>query len=235
MIRRPTFLLRDVLGIGGRATRMFAMNAKRIGVMALCLCVVPVAVAGGRETEVAAGWGDFSFDLCESVAPPNYLGVGSGWSVAAPLPAPIEWTVLGVGKFFAPPVACADFKLLLPLQANGYDISDDPTLYGGAGLLYSGSTWKPDRIVCAGDIPLLQGRETAVVRREERVGAAIRAGRVPVESDVSQPHERTAGRDAPSAGATRLAGHGAAEELELCHSVRRTGGETGAGGGRVVE
>ena len=93
------------------------------------------------------------------------------------LPAPIEWTVLGVGKFFAPPVACADFKLLLPLQANGYDISDDPTLYGGAGLLYSGSTWKPDRIVRHGTYHYYRdGKPLSFAVKSELVPLFGRAG-----------------------------------------------------------
>lgn len=86
---------------------------------------------------------DFAFDLRRAV-PPADIWVGSGTGTAAPLPG----TVCGVGAWFSPPWAVPDGRLTVALDIDGRPVPDAVARGAGdRGLLYSGGTWYPDRIV----------------------------------------------------------------------------------------
>jgi len=87
---------------------------------------------------------DFSLNLNACLSPPNHIWVMSGWSTVNP----VSNTVTGVGEFAGPPLACRDFKLTMTFEANGHPVKDiGSTGKRDVGLLYSGGTWKPDRII----------------------------------------------------------------------------------------
>jgi mannosylglycerate hydrolase MGH1-like protein len=86
---------------------------------------------------------DFAFDLRRAVSPAD-IWVGSGTGTVAPLAG----TVCGVGGWFAPPYAVPDGRLTVTLDVAGVPVADAARPGAGdRGLLYSGGTWWPDRVV----------------------------------------------------------------------------------------
>jgi hypothetical protein len=86
---------------------------------------------------------DFAFDLRRAVSPAD-IWVGSGTGTVAPLPG----TVCGAGGWFSPPYAVPDGRLTVALEVDGWLIADTAARGAGdRGLLYTGGTWYPDRIV----------------------------------------------------------------------------------------
>lgn len=89
---------------------------------------------------------DFSFDLRRAV-PPAQLWVGSGTGTVTQLPG----TVCGVGGWFAPPHAAPDSRLTITFDLDGRTIVDGTRPGAGdRGLLPSGGTWRPDRLIREG-------------------------------------------------------------------------------------
>ncbi|GIH14050.1 MGH1-like glycoside hydrolase domain-containing protein [Rugosimonospora africana] len=105
---------------------------------------------------------DFAFDL-RRAAPPADIWVGSGTGTVAPLPG----TVCGVGGWFAPPYAVAGGRLTVEFEVDGAPVADDGQRGAGdRGLLYSGGTWRPDRIVRHGTYHQYRdGRERSIAVR----------------------------------------------------------------------
>jgi len=87
---------------------------------------------------------DFALNLNSCLSPPNHLWVMSGWSAVNP----VTGTVTGAGDCIGPPLAGRDFRLSVTIEANGHTIKDVGSVgKGDVGLLYSGGTWQPDRII----------------------------------------------------------------------------------------
>jgi hypothetical protein len=86
---------------------------------------------------------DFAFDL-RRAAPPAEIWVRSGTGTVSPLAG----TVCGVGGWFAPPAAAADSRLTIAFDVDGRRVVDQARPGAGdRGLLPTGGTWYPDRLV----------------------------------------------------------------------------------------
>jgi hypothetical protein len=86
---------------------------------------------------------DFAFDL-RRAAPPGQIWVRSGTTTVNQL----DGTVCGVGGWFAPPLAAPDSRLTIALEVDDRRIIDAARPGAGdRGLLPSGGTWYPDRLV----------------------------------------------------------------------------------------
>lgn len=89
---------------------------------------------------------DFGFDLRRAV-PPAGIWVRSGTGTVTQLAN----TVCGVGGWFAPPQAAPDSRLTIAFEVDGRRIVDEARPGAGdRGLLPSGGTWYPDRLVRRG-------------------------------------------------------------------------------------
>ncbi|MFG1813758.1 hypothetical protein ACGFIF_08350 [Kribbella sp. NPDC049174] len=132
---------------------------------------------------------DFSFDLRRAV-PPGQLWVGSGTGTVTQLPG----TVCGVGGWFTPPHAAPDSRLTISFDLDGRRIPDGSRPGAGdRGLLPSGGTWRPDRLVRRGTYhqyvdghPISLAVESTLIPRHGSPGYVL-AVRVHNRSD--RPHE----------------------------------------------
>ncbi|MDR3625264.1 MAG: hypothetical protein P4L45_00440 [Ignavibacteriaceae bacterium] len=97
---------------------------------------------------------DFSISLEQLVSSSNHIWVNSGYTTVNPKCL----SVLGVNDFYSPPLGAKDFNLSLSILADSISITDGPD-YGkdDVGLLYSGGTWYPDKIVRNGTYHHLKG------------------------------------------------------------------------------
>ena len=87
---------------------------------------------------------DFAVSLSALVQPEEHIWVNSGFSNVSPK----QNTVTGVRGFISPPFAATDFFFKLNFVVNDHLVPDAGSFgKNDCGLLYSGGTWQPDRII----------------------------------------------------------------------------------------
>ncbi|MCK4465036.1 MAG: hypothetical protein KAU83_04935, partial [Bacteroidales bacterium] len=90
---------------------------------------------------------NFSIELSSLVSPPNHIWVTSGYSTVNPS----YLTVMGVNECISPPYAAREFNLMVEMTVNGHKIKDIGSYgKGDVGLLYTGGTWQPNKIIRRG-------------------------------------------------------------------------------------
>jgi hypothetical protein len=84
----------------------------------------------------------------------EHIWVNSGFSTVSPK----KNTVTGVRGFLSPPFAATDFFFKLNFVVNDHLVPDAGSFgKGDCGLLYSGGTWQPDRIIRNGTYHYITG------------------------------------------------------------------------------
>ena len=97
---------------------------------------------------------DFSIPLSALVQPEEHIWVNSGFSTVSPK----KNSVTGVRGFVSPPFAATDFFFKLNFVVNDHLVPDAGSFgKGDCGLLYSGGTWQPDRIIRNGTYHYITG------------------------------------------------------------------------------
>lgn len=90
---------------------------------------------------------DFGIPLEQITSGPGHIWVGSGHTTVNPE----NLTVMGVKEFFSPPFAAKSFSLKINITIDSLSVPDRGSYgKGDVGLLYSGGTWFPHKIVRKG-------------------------------------------------------------------------------------
>lgn len=103
---------------------------------------------------------DFAIKLEQLTSGSYHIWVNSGYTTVNPE----NHTVMGVNEFYSPPFAAKNFSLKVNIRVDSVSIYD-PGSYGkgDVGLLYSGGTWYPHKIVRTGTYNhLKKGKLTSV-------------------------------------------------------------------------
>ncbi len=116
-------------------------------VQVLCWLFLLVIVSEPSTAKEKFRLDDFSMSLEKITSDPNHTWVNSGNTTVSP-----EFqTVMGVNDFYAPPLAATGFHFGMEIDVDGTAISDKLNYgKGDVGLLYSGGTWYPHKIVREG-------------------------------------------------------------------------------------
>lgn len=87
---------------------------------------------------------DFAIQLEQVTSSPSHVWVSSGYTTVNPTYP----TLTGVGEMFSPPFAARGFALNVGFFADSQPLPDDGSYgKGDVGILYSGGTWLPHKIV----------------------------------------------------------------------------------------
>jgi len=90
---------------------------------------------------------DFGIPLEQITSGPGHIWVGSGHTTVNPE----NLTVMGVKEFYSPPFAAKSFSLKINIMIDSLSVPDRGSYgKGDVGLLYSGGTWFPHKIVRKG-------------------------------------------------------------------------------------
>ena len=90
---------------------------------------------------------DFGIPLEQITSGPGHIWVSSGHTTVNPE----NLTVMGVKEFFSPPFAAKSFSLKINIKIDSLSVPDRGSYgKGDVGLLYSGGTWFPHKIVRKG-------------------------------------------------------------------------------------
>lgn len=90
---------------------------------------------------------DFGIELEQITSGPTHIWVNSGYTTVNPE----NLTVMGVNEFYSPPFAAKSFSLKINIMIDSLSVPDRGSYgKGDVGLLYSGGTWFPHKIVRKG-------------------------------------------------------------------------------------
>jgi len=91
--------------------------------------------------------GDFGIALEQITSGPGHIWINSGHTTVNPE----NLTVMGVNEFYSPPFAAKSFSLKINIMIDSLSVSDRGSYgKGDVGLLFSGGTWFPHKIVRKG-------------------------------------------------------------------------------------
>lgn len=115
---------------------------KPISITFLVLFINLAAIAGDKFRIE-----DFAISLEQITSGQNHIWVSSGYTTVNPE----NLTVMGVKEFYSPPFAAKNFNLKINIMIDSLTVPDRGSYgKGDVGLLYSGGTWFPHKIVRKG-------------------------------------------------------------------------------------